>query len=241
MYVMDPDHRLLLRSAQPLLMSRNAGVIMAVAHLYHYLAPHSEVPLVARPLVRLVSTHKEIQHTVLTTVASLCRERKGMFEPFIKTFYVWNDDPHFVRLIKLEILTTLATEGNIGSILREFREYCRDPDKVFVAQTIQCIGRCASRLPTVTESCLSGLMSLLRNSDETVVAESVVVVKKLLQMNPAAHKDIIILMAKMATTIKVPMARASILWLIGKSLKQCICSVINGLACHNPKGNVGGG
>jgi AP-3 complex subunit beta len=33
-YIMDPDHRLLLRCAQPLLHSRNSGVILAVTQLY---------------------------------------------------------------------------------------------------------------------------------------------------------------------------------------------------------------
>ena len=51
---------------------------------------------------------------------------------------------------------------------------------------------------------------------EAVVGESVVVIKKLLQMQPTEHKDIIMHMAKLADTITVAMARASILWLIGE-------------------------
>ncbi|KAL0155284.1 hypothetical protein M9458_049547, partial [Cirrhinus mrigala] len=49
-----------------------------------------------------------------------------------------------------------------------------------------------------------------------VVAESVVVIKKLLQMQPEQHSDIIKHMAKLIDNIQVPMARASILWLIGE-------------------------
>ena len=40
---MDSDHRLLLRSAKPLLQSRNASVVMATAQLYHHCAPKAEV------------------------------------------------------------------------------------------------------------------------------------------------------------------------------------------------------
>ena len=146
------------------------------------------------------------------------------------------------------------------------------------------VGYCATTIPSVTESCLSGLISLLRNRDEAVVAESVVIIKKLLQLHPGGHKvrimgwgvgrghcaalvrhyiwvrhyiftylayspcvhpivlnllslpvgffffscipthklsqDIIVLMAKMAVSITVPMARASILWLIGEYSAQ---------------------
>jgi len=40
---LDPDHALILSSSLPLLRSRNAGVVVAVVTLYHYLAPHSQV------------------------------------------------------------------------------------------------------------------------------------------------------------------------------------------------------
>lgn len=48
------------------------------------------------------------------------------------------------------------------------------------------------------------------------MAESVVVIKKLLQTQPNEHKDIIIHMAKLVDFITVPQARASILWLLGE-------------------------
>lgn len=57
------------------------------------------------------------------------------------------------------------------------------PDKEFAAQTIHAIGRCASNIPDVTEACLNGLVALMSKKDETIVAESVVVIKKLLQIN----------------------------------------------------------
>jgi len=51
---------------------------------------------------------------------------------------------------------------------------------------------------------------------EAIVAESVVVIKKLLQTQPNEHKDIIAHMAKLMDFITVPQARASILWLLGE-------------------------
>ncbi len=64
-----------------------------------------------------------------------------------------------------------------------FQTYVVSPDKEFGAQTIHAIGRCASAIPEVTEACLNGLVTLMSKKDETIVAESVVVVKKLLQIN----------------------------------------------------------
>ncbi|BFY98475.1 hypothetical protein BsWGS_01515 [Bradybaena similaris] len=215
-YIMDPDHRLLLRQSKPLLNSRNAAVVMAVAQLYHHCAPKSEVGTVARSLIRLLRCHREIQYVVLSNIASMTNKRRGIFEPYLKSFYVRSSDPLHVKLLKLEILTSLATETNISTILREFQTYVTSSDKEFAAATIQAIGRCASSIAEVTDACLNGLVRLMSNRDEAVVAESVVVIKKLLQMRPSEHKDIITYMAKMVDKITVPMARASILWLIGE-------------------------
>lgn len=57
-YIMDPDHRLLLRNTKPLLQSRSAAVVMAVAQLYFHLAPKAEVGVIAKALVRLLRSHR---------------------------------------------------------------------------------------------------------------------------------------------------------------------------------------
>ncbi|XP_077120106.1 AP-3 complex subunit beta-2 isoform X2 [Ranitomeya variabilis] len=215
-YIMDPDHRLLLRNTKPLLQSRNAAVVMAVAQLYFHLAPKAEVGVIAKALVRLLRSHSEVQFVVLQNVATMSIKRRGMFEPYLKSFYIRSTDPTQIKILKLEVLTNLANETNISIILREFQTYIRSMDKDFVAASIQAIGRCATNIGKVRDTCLNGLVQLLSNRDELVVAESVVVIKKLLQMQPAQHSEIIKHMAKLTDNIQVPMARASILWLIGE-------------------------
>ncbi|XP_064786603.1 AP-3 complex subunit beta-2 isoform X4 [Oncorhynchus masou masou] len=215
-YIMDPDHRLLLRNTKPLLQSRNAAVVMAVAQLYFHLAPKAEVGVIAKALVRLMRSHSEVQYVVLQNVATMSIKRRGMFEPYLKSFYIRSTDPTQIKVLKLEVLTNLANETNISTILREFQTYIKSNDKDFVAATIQAIGRCATNIGEVRDTCLNGLVQLLSNRDELVVAESVVVIKKLLQMQPEQHSDIIKHMAKLTDNIQVPMARASILWLIGE-------------------------
>ncbi|XP_048225312.1 AP-3 complex subunit beta-2 isoform X2 [Perognathus longimembris pacificus] len=215
-YVMDPDHRLLLRNTKPLLQSRSAAVVMAVAQLYFHLAPKAEVGVIAKALVRLLRSHSEVQYVVLQNVATMSIKRRGMFEPYLKSFYIRSTDPTQIKILKLEVLTNLANETNIPTVLREFQTYIRSMDKDFVAATIQAIGRCATNIGRVRDTCLNGLVQLLSNRDELVVAESVVVIKKLLQMQPAQHEEIIKHLAKLTDNIQVPMARASILWLIGE-------------------------
>lgn len=117
-YMMDPDHRLLLRSAVPMLMSRNSGVIMAVVRLYQYAAPPSEIGTVIKALIRLLRNHREVQNVALLTIASIVADdsRRGEFRSYIKNFYIRSDDPRFIRTLKLEIMTCLANETNIGTL-----------------------------------------------------------------------------------------------------------------------------
>lgn len=164
-YVLDPDHRLLLRQTKPLLQSRNASVVMIVASLYHHIAPRNEVNIIAKALIRLLRSHKEVQSVVLTSIASMSTQRKSIFEPYLKSFFVRTSDPTHIKLLKLEILTSLATAATISVILREFQTYISSNDKKFVAATIQAIGRCAASITEVTETCLSGLVHLLSNRD----------------------------------------------------------------------------
>lgn len=164
-YILDTDHRLLLRQTKPLLQSRNASVVMIVAQLYHHIAPRNEVNIVAKALIRLLRSHKEVQSVVLTNIASMSTQRKSIFEPYLKSFFVRTSDPTHIKLLKLEILTNLATGATISVILREFQTYISSNDKKFVAATIQAIGRCAASITEVTETCLSGLVHLLSNRD----------------------------------------------------------------------------
>uniref|UniRef100_A0A8C8EUH1 AP-3 complex subunit beta n=1 Tax=Oncorhynchus tshawytscha TaxID=74940 RepID=A0A8C8EUH1_ONCTS len=213
-YMMDPDHRLLLRNTKPLLQSRNTAVVVSVAQLYWHLAPKHEVGVITKSLVRLLRSHSLFY--IMKYHYGFMFSRQGMFEPYMKSFYVRSTDATHIKSLKLEILTSLANEANISTILREFQTYVKSQDKQFAAGTIQAIGRCATNISEVTDTCLQGLVLLLSNRDETVVAESVVVIKKLLQTQPTQHSDIIKHMAKLFDNIAVPMARASILWLMGE-------------------------
>lgn len=164
-YHIDLDHRLLLRQTKPLLQSRNASVVMAVAQLYHHVAPRNEVQLIAKALIRLLRSHKEVQSVVLNCIASMSARRKAIFEPHLKSFFVRTSDPTHLKLLKLDILTNLASASSISLILREFQTYISSNDRPFVAATIQAIGRCAASIKAVTETCLSGLVHLLSNHD----------------------------------------------------------------------------
>ncbi|XP_045775480.1 AP-3 complex subunit beta-2 isoform X1 [Maniola jurtina] len=213
----EPDLRLLLRAAKPLLQSRNAGVVMAVAQLFFHCGPAQELPPVAKALVRLLRAPVEVQSVVLNTIASITVSRRSLFEPFLKSFFVRNSDATHLKLLKLEILTNLATEASAAVVLREYQTYVTSSDKAFVAATIQAIGRLAVAIHTETETCLNGLLHLLSSKDEWVVCEAVVVVKRVVGGGASSAQAAVSRAAKLLRSDRLAgNARAAAVWLVAE-------------------------
>ncbi|KAI9282897.1 adaptin N terminal region-domain-containing protein [Umbelopsis sp. AD052] len=213
---LDEDHSLLIKSCLPLLQSRNSGVVMAVARIYFHLAPSEEAAQLAKPLVRLLRSHRELQYVILTNIATMACSRPYLFHGYLSQFYVRSTDSVFIRNTKLDILTAIVTEQNINSILGELQQYVKSPNKDFVASTIQAIGKCAMTVPETADRCMKGLMKLLKSTNDLVVAESVSVIKRLLQIRGNENTQSIIRLAKLLDKTTVPVARANIFWLVGQ-------------------------
>jgi len=215
-YDLAADHRLLLTSASPLLRTNNAAVILAVASLFFHLAPEIESVKVVRPLLRLIRSNRENQYIVLANIATMTKERPHLFSNNLKDFYVFASDPIYIKDLKLEILSLLASEATVHQILKEFRSYLKFAEKDFVAATVKAMGRIASELPEITEACIHDLMALVTSNDEKVVAEAVVVIRHLIQKNPEEFGKLIKQMCLLLEDITVPVARASIVWMTGE-------------------------
>lgn len=231
----DADHRLLLRSSLPLLKSNNSGVVLAVATLHYYCGTTSMAAstLIGKSLVRIMHHEREIQYVVLNVVATMARDRPLMFVGFLSDFFIRDNDPAYVRRVKLEILTSLTDDESVEMVLREFQEYVKHGDKTFVTETIKCLGQIADALPSIADKCLDGLMILIRGScDPVVVAQTIIVLRQLLQAHPT-HASVCEIVRQLAVLLfderderptdktlepqsSNDEARASIVWILGE-------------------------
>jgi AP-3 complex subunit beta len=213
---MDGDHRLLLSALSPLLNCRNDQVVLAVVSAFFYVAPAAEAQRSGRALVRILRSAPEVQYIVLGAIVTMAAKRPSMFSQHVSEFFVRGSDPSYVARLKLEVLTHIADAINIHNILGEFNYNAMRDDKTLVAASVQAIGRVAANLPKVTDNCMSRLLAFLSNSSQIVVAESVIVIKKILQLYPGKYADAIERLARMLDKVVEPRARASIVWLIGE-------------------------
>ncbi len=46
---------------------------------------------------------REVQFVVLSNIASMSIRRKGLFEPYLKSFYVRSNDAQQVKLLKVNV------------------------------------------------------------------------------------------------------------------------------------------
>ncbi len=213
---MDGDHRLFLTALSPLLNCRNDQVVLAVVSAFFYVAPAAEAQRSGRALVRILRSAPEVQYIVLGAIVTMAAKRPSMFSQHVSEFFVRGSDPSYVARLKLEVLTHIANATNIHSILGEFNYNAMRDDKMLVAASVQAIGRVAANLPKVTDNCMSRLLAFLSNSSQIVVAESVIVIKKILQLYPGKYVDAMERLARMLDKVTDPRARASIVWAIGE-------------------------
>ncbi|CAN6442680.1 unnamed protein product [Victoria cruziana] len=220
------DVKILLQCTSPLLWSQNSGVVLAAAGVHWIMAPREEIKGIVKPIIFLLRSANSSLYVVLCNILVFAKAMPSLFSPYFKNFFVHSSDSYHIRAMKLEILSIIATDSSIPLIFQEFQDYLKDPDRRFVADTVHVIGECAQRLPKVSSTCLEGLLGLIRQESSSnvtnveeggdVLAQAVVALKAIVKDNPAKHEKVIIRLARYMDIIKVPAARALIVWMVGE-------------------------
>ncbi|KAI5795536.1 adaptin N terminal region-domain-containing protein [Geopyxis carbonaria] len=216
---LDPDLELLLKTCPPLLQSRNSAVIVAVARVFRHLAPTEYISIIAGPLVSLLRAPVDVQHIALINIVSIALKNPRPFSQFATHFLVNTFDPPHVWRLKLEVLTLIFPEVNTHTknlILSELEYFAQGYNKELVKEAVRAIGRCAQSENKNSTRCLRVLLRQVESSDGTLVAESLTVIRHIIQQNPDAHSNTVIWLAKALDKTTNPSARASIIWLVGE-------------------------
>lgn len=231
------DLTLLLSAAHPLLHSNEPRVVMAAISIYIHLASRSEISAyITTPLMRLVlSSDPGVQYTALRAAAHFAALDPGPLLPHLSDLFVWDTDGLSVRDAKLAILTLLCEQAaapsglasNVNALhllLSEFKAYMYRSDKALAAAATRALGQLAAAHPPSASAIIRLLASVVAQStDVVVVSESVTVLRRLLQLHPAAKAhalprlmSLLLMPADKGTPIAAAEARAAIVWLIAE-------------------------
>lgn len=222
--ILDPDLELLLKACQPLLHSRNSAVMIAVARLYLYLGTPEYLLQAVGPLVSLLRSAGDIQHIALYNVVQVCLTHPEPFVQYYTHFLVRSTDaPHIWRL-KLELLTLIFPYAQLklqSLILAELSHFSHSGslDPALVKESVRAIGRCSqspATSPQTSARCLRLLLKHIGSADAHLVAESLEVIRHLIQRDPKSHRTTVVRLAKHLDAATSPQARASIIWLVGE-------------------------
>ncbi|KAK4134571.1 ARM repeat-containing protein, partial [Trichocladium antarcticum] len=217
--VLDPDLEFLLDSIKPLLQSRNSGVVVAVARCYSAIGTPAYTKMAIGPLIALLRGAQDVQQIALFNIVSICLICPADFVKYATHFLVRATDPQPVWELKLELLALIFPHapGHIKSlVLNELEHFSRGSNKALVREAVRAIGRCAQTNPATAPRCLRLLLGQITSLDGTLAAESLTVIRHLIQQDPTAHVATVVRLAKNLDTATDPQARATIIWLVGE-------------------------
>ncbi|XP_052186164.1 AP3-complex subunit beta-A [Diospyros lotus] len=221
------DMKILLQCTSPLLWSHNSAVVLAAAGVHWIMAPRKDVQKIVKPLLFVLRSSNASKYVVLCNIQVFAKAMPHLFAPYFEEFFVCSSDPYQMKALKLEILSSIATDSSISVIFQEFQDYVRDPDRRFAADTVAAIGLCARQLPKVANMCLEGLLALIGqeslNGDiqsvdggAVVLVQALISVREIINLDPPSHEKVIIQLVRSLELIKVPAARAMVIWMVGE-------------------------
>ncbi|CAD8088753.1 unnamed protein product [Paramecium sonneborni] len=147
---------------------------------------------VKSPLVTLASISEgnfEIMYTILCHIKFIASKGYNqVFAQDYKCFYSRVDEPTYIKLIKLEILSLIACDINLGDMLNELGEYVTDVDQEISKKSIQALGAIAIRLPDLANAIVKQLSSFITLQDY-ITNEIIIVFKDILRKDPKHIKD----------------------------------------------------
>ncbi|KAB5538800.1 hypothetical protein DKX38_016333 [Salix brachista] len=219
--------KILLQGTSPLLWSNNSAVVVAAAGVHWIMAPREEVKRIVKPLLFLLRSSSTSKYVVLCNIQVFAKAMPSLFSPYFEDFFVVSSDSYQIKALKLEIICSIATDSSISSIFKEFQDHIRDPDRRFAADAVAAIGLCAKQIPNMARTCLEGLLALTRqdfstcdsvstNGEAGILIQAIVSIKSIIAQDPPTHEKVVIQLVRSLDSIKVPAARATIIWMIGE-------------------------
>ncbi|KAK4230335.1 adaptin N terminal region-domain-containing protein [Podospora fimiseda] len=217
--ILDSDLELLLNSIRPLLQSRNSAVVVAVARCYSAVGTPAYVQSAVGPLIALLRGAQDTEQIALYNIVSICLNYPANFVKYATHFLVRATDTQPVWELKLELLTLIFPHAppHVKSlILNELEHFSRGSDRGLIKEAVRAIGRCAQTDTATAPRCLRLLLDQITSLDGTLAAESLTVIRHLIQQDPTAHVATVVRLAKNLDSATDPQARATIIWLVGE-------------------------
>mmetsp|Transcript_4549 Transcript_4549/g.8531 ORF Transcript_4549/g.8531 Transcript_4549/m.8531 type:complete len:786 (+) Transcript_4549:231-2588(+) len=208
---------------EPCLSHANSAVVLATVRVFLRLTlcmpeVHQQVyERIKAPLLTLISSSvPEIAYTVVAHMHILVTRAPMLFAEDHKHFYCRFNDPTYIKVLKLEMLTAIADFHNVYEIATELSEYVADADAEISRKSIMAVGTIALELPDA-EGIVARLLQFLELGQPHIVGETLVQMKDLLRRQPKHTADITAALAMIGPeAVEEPTAKAAFVWMVGE-------------------------
>ncbi|RNF05941.1 putative beta-adaptin [Trypanosoma rangeli] len=210
------------------LQSHNSDLILSVCKVFFHLTQN--YPAVYRqvfnrlklPLLSLVSSgsNPEICYVVLCHIKLLLQREPRVFQDLYKAFYCLYTDPTYIKAVKIDILSMLATEASSTDIIEEFAAYALERDKAVRCAAIGAMGQVALRLPCTAQKVLQHFLLFLEMESDQTRGKSLAVMKDYLRK----YRDIAVVRPFLDALVRVyhemnfadEESRVALVWVLGE-------------------------
>ena len=210
------------------LRGSNSAVIISCSRVFLYLTQN--LPTVHRqvfdrlkePLLTLMSTsgNVETSYAVLCHIKLLVQREPKVFSSNIKDFYCRHTEPTYIKAVKMEIMTFIATEQTAADTVSELAVYASDVNNEIAKLAIVCMGRIALRVDSSAKAVLDHFLEFLTLDLEHVRAQTLVVMKDFLRK----YSDIKVVRPFLDTLVKIykdmhftdDESKVALVWVLGE-------------------------
>ncbi|KAL0227700.1 hypothetical protein RCL1_003843 [Eukaryota sp. TZLM3-RCL] len=222
-YVPIDEASVLCERLLPRLQHRNSALVLATVKLILKWSIHlnkNELSFfenkLTPSLVSLMSGSHEIQYVALRSIQLIVVKSPHLLSSHYKPFFCKYNDPVYVKLEKVDVLVSIATDDNVAAILAEFQDYCNEVDVDFVRKSVRAIGLCAIKLQNSATFCVEQLLSLMKNKVSHVVQEGISVIRDIFRRYPNTYEASIAVLCNHLTSLDEPDAKAAMVWIVGE-------------------------
>lgn len=210
------------------LRGSNSAVIVGCSRAFLYLtqnlpAVHRQVfDRLKEPLLTLMSTsgNVETSYAVLCHIKLLAQREPKVFASNMKDFYCRHTETTYIKAIKMEIMTLIATEQTASDAVSEFNVYASDANNEIAKLAIVCMGRIALRIESSAKGVLDNFLEFMTLDMEHVRAQTLVVMKDFLRK----YSDIKVVRPFLDTLVKIykdmhftdDESKISLVWVLGE-------------------------
>lgn len=147
-------------------------------HLYPHVINRIKNNLITLFSSSEASGNYEMSYIILSHILLIIKDNmKDPFTQFYKKFYVFVEEPFYIKKLKLDILLQLSNKTNYLEILSEMEEYCNDVNLNFCKYAIQIIGELPNYVRESLDNVIEIFKKYLKRKVDYVICESICVLK----------------------------------------------------------------